>query len=182
MRFRLDDACRLSAALRSRSRETSEARSNPKSHDFGYVMRLLPILWLAMHAPGQAAEPTVGAPSEAARWTAAKFGGVAESLPEATPGSPPLTTEPPFSFTYDDKVTIHTNPTRQRGRTLSGTNSSVPRMSRTRTNDRDFHLGRTVGITCTHTHPSSLRDAAFWSRPLSRAAPWSRPQPAPPRI
>jgi hypothetical protein len=54
-------------------------------------------------APGQAAAPTVGAQAEAARWTALKFGGVAESLPGAAPGRPPLTTEPPFSFTYDGK-------------------------------------------------------------------------------
>ncbi len=40
-----------------------------------------------------------GARREAARWTAAKFGGVAES----PPGRPPLTTEPPFSFKYDGK-------------------------------------------------------------------------------
>jgi alpha-galactosidase len=47
---------------------------------------LLPLLWLAMHAPGQAAEPAVGPRGEAARWTAAKFGGVAERRPEAPPG------------------------------------------------------------------------------------------------
>jgi hypothetical protein len=78
-------------------------RSNPKSHDFGYVVLLLSILWLAMHAPVQAAEPTIGAQGEAARWTRAKFGGLAESPPGAATGRPPLTTEPPFSFTYDGK-------------------------------------------------------------------------------
>jgi hypothetical protein len=68
------------------------------------VSLLLPLLWLAMCGPAQAAESTVGAQDEAARWTAAKFGGDEESPPEATPGRRPLTTEPPFSFTYDGKA------------------------------------------------------------------------------
>lgn len=77
MRFRLDDAWRLGSS-HGRSGETSVWLAPPKSHDFGHVVLLLPILWLAMHAPGQAAAPTVGAQAEAARWTALKFGGVAE--------------------------------------------------------------------------------------------------------
>jgi len=67
------------------------------------TLTLLTALLLAPLAVLHAAEPTVRAQSEAARWTAAKFGGVAESPPEATPGRPPLTTEPPFSFMYDGK-------------------------------------------------------------------------------
>jgi len=102
MRFRLDDAWRLGSS-HGRSGETSVWLAPPKSHDFGHVVLLLPILWLAMHAPGQAAAPTVGAQAEAARWTALKFGGVAESLPGAAPSRLPLTIEPPFSFTYDGK-------------------------------------------------------------------------------
>ena len=46
---------------------------------------------------------SAGAQAEAARWTAAKFGGVAETPPEAPPGRHPLTTEPPFSFTCGGK-------------------------------------------------------------------------------
>ena len=61
------------------------------------VPLLLPLLWLAMCEPVQAAERSVGAQDEAARWTAAKFGGDEESLPEATPGRRPLAIEPPFS-------------------------------------------------------------------------------------
>jgi len=102
MRFRLDDAWRLSA-LRTRGREVSVWIAPRKSHDFGCVVLLVPILWLAMHASGLAAEPTVGAPTEAARWTAAKFGGVAENPRQAMPSRPPLTTDPPFSFTFDGK-------------------------------------------------------------------------------
>ena len=86
----------------SLSRETSEVRSGPKSYGFGYGF-LLPLLWLTICLLGQAVEPTVGAQDEAARWTAAKFAGVAESPPGAAPGRPPLTTEPPFSFTMMTK-------------------------------------------------------------------------------
>ena len=60
--------------------------------------------WLAICQPGQAGERTAGARNEAARWTAAKFGGVAESPPKTPLGRPPLTTEPPFSFKFDGKL------------------------------------------------------------------------------
>ena len=43
-------------------------------------------LGLASSAPGRAAESTAGATSEAARWTAAKFGGVADGPVESPPG------------------------------------------------------------------------------------------------
>ncbi len=59
--------------------------------------------WLAHCQPGQAAEPTVDAGSETRRWTAATFGGVAESPARTPPGRAPFTTEPPFSFQYDGK-------------------------------------------------------------------------------
>ena len=84
---------------RSRSRATSEAKFRPKSHDFGYALLLLPILWLVMRAPGQAAEPTVGAQKEAAFWTALRFVGGEERPADR----PPLTIEPPFSFTHDGR-------------------------------------------------------------------------------
>lgn len=58
---------------------------------------------LAYWQPGEAAEPGVGARSEAARWTAAKFRGVAESPPKSQPGRLLFTAEPPFSFKYDGK-------------------------------------------------------------------------------
>jgi hypothetical protein len=74
-----------------------------KSHDFGYVVLLLPILGLARCESGKTAEPTIGAQREAARWTAAKFGGVEQSPPTAAPSRHPLTTELPFSFTYAGK-------------------------------------------------------------------------------
>lgn len=64
---------------------------------------VLQLFWLAVLEPGQTAEPTVGAPGEAARWAAAKFAGVTESPQERSMGRPPLTTEPPFSFQYDGK-------------------------------------------------------------------------------
>ena len=53
---------------------------------FAAIAAILPLLWQATCQPGQAAEPTAGAMSEAARWAAAKFGGVAESPPEPLPG------------------------------------------------------------------------------------------------
>ena len=59
--------------------------------------------WLAMWQSGRAAEPTAGARSEAARWTAAKFGGIAESRQQTPSGRPPFTTDPPFSFKCDGK-------------------------------------------------------------------------------
>ncbi len=57
--------------------------------------------WLAAWQPGRTAEPALGAMGEAARWTAAKFGGVAEIPTKTLPGRPCFTTEPPFSFRYD---------------------------------------------------------------------------------
>lgn len=66
----------------------------------------IPILchcWLAMWQGGQAAEPTVGAVGQAARWTAAKFSGIAENSLKTLPARPSFTTEPPCSFKFDGK-------------------------------------------------------------------------------
>ena len=70
------------------------------------TLSLLTALLLAPIAADESTAPRLdaaGAQAEAARWTAAKFGGVAETPPGAAPGRPPLTTEPPFSFTYGGK-------------------------------------------------------------------------------
>lgn len=96
MQFRLENDGRRNAS-RSRNRRTPQVRSKPEFQNVAYVSLLLPLLCLVICRAGRSTEPTVGAQSEAARWTAARFGGVAER-PE---GRPPLTTEPPFSFTYD---------------------------------------------------------------------------------
>ena len=65
--------------------------------------------WLATLRPGQTAEPTAAAMNEALRWSTAKFRGVVQSASKA-PSSPVvltnLTTEPPFSFTYDGKSSL----------------------------------------------------------------------------
>lgn len=98
MQFRPENDGRL-RALRSRSRKTSQVRSTPKSFNSAYVFLLLPLLWLMMYGAGRTTEPTAGAQSEAAGWTAAKFAGGEDNQA----GRMPLTSEPPFSFTYDGK-------------------------------------------------------------------------------
>ena len=75
MPFRRENACRL-----------------------GAFAAVLSLFWLATCQPGQAAEPTAGALGEAARWAAAKFGGIAESPPESPPGLDVLANNDPVQL------------------------------------------------------------------------------------